>query len=373
MKKLLNYHGIILLFLFIGSSCKDEGVVKDEDELIVNISSKLILDNVNGTDVVIVGNPSANFIVSFELQLSNGDIPNLSVVNGRLPIIMEDDKGNLYDITGRIVSGDMEGHYLLPVLSYQSYWFAIAAFFPGVEIYQEGGEIVDLDLNTNPEWAIPTNNLFVGTGFDAIPAIDEPKFTLINDAGPNIDLSLLPAGDDLIIGIIVAGEPIAYPHNILNWHEILNQDFRDYAITLSFCPLTGTAIAWKGANSFGVSGLLYNSNLIAYDRETESFWSQMLASSIRGDLREEKLNTISLVETEWNTWRVMYPNTKLLTTETGYVRDYDTTPYRGYAENDNLIYYPLDYYDDRLPNKDRVHVIIKSNQAKVYTFDHFKL
>jgi hypothetical protein len=373
MSKYLRLQLKVFTILIIFSSCKDGGILDDAETPNANVTSKLVFDNVNGTDVVIVGNPASNFIVSFELQLSNGRVPNLEVVNGRLPIILKDENGNLYDIFGRIVEGEDAGAKLLPILSYQSYWFAIAALFPGVEIYGRGEENVDLDLKTNPDWSIPTSNIFVGTGFDAIPSIDEPKLILINNDGPNIDQSMIPDGNDLVIGIIEGGEPIAYPHNILNWHEILNQVVADYSITVSFCPLTGTAIGWKSdESSFGVSGLLYNSNLIAYDRETESLWPQMLASSVKGDLRDEQLSTFSVTETKWSTWSTMYPDTKLLSKETGFARDYDTTPYRGYIENNDLIYYPLDYEDDRLPNKERVHAVSIDKKAKVYTFDDFE-
>jgi hypothetical protein len=371
MSRIAHIYLLTIIFVVIGSSCKDEEIINDDERSNPNASSTLLLDEVGGKDIVIVGNPASNFVVSFEQQLSNGIVPDLQIVNAKLPIIMIDQKDNLYDVFGRIVEGEDQGEYLLPILSYQSYWFAIAAFFPGIEIHNRGGEEINLDLKSNPDWSIPTSNLFVGTGFDAIPAIDEPKFELINNDGPNIDQSKIPDPNDFIIGMIEGGEPVAYPHSILNWHEVLNHKIEDDNITISFCPLTGTGIGWKGSRSFGVSGLLYNSNLIAYDRETESLWSQMTATAVNGDLRDEKLNVFSLTETTWGTWSTMYPNTKLLSTETGYSRDYDTTPYRGYAENNDLIYYPLDYNDDRLPNKKRVHVVIIENEAKVYDFDSF--
>lgn len=371
MRKIIQYCLLPIITVVIVFSCKENEIIKEDERPNANASSTLLFDKVGGKDIVIVGNPASNFIVSFEQQLSNGIIPDLQIVNGELPIIMRDNKDNLYDVFGRIVEGEDQGEYLLPILSYQSYWFAIAAFFPGIEIHNRGGEEINLDLKSNPEWSIPTSNLFVGTGFDAIPAIDEPRYLLINDDGPNIDQSRIPASDDLIIGMIEGGEPIAYPHSILNWHEVLNHKIEDDNITISFCPLTGTGIGWKGSRSFGVSGLLYNSNLIAFDRETESLWSQKTATAVNGDLRDEKLNVFSLTETTWGTWSTMYPNTKLLSTETGYSRDYDTTPYRGYAENNDLIYYPLDYSDDRLANKERVHVVIIEKDAKVYDFDSF--
>jgi hypothetical protein len=369
MIKSINFHIIFLAFLTFGSSCKEDEILEDENIQTGNIASRLIFDSVNGKDIVIIGNPASEFIVSFEHQLSNGDTPSLEVVNKKLPIILKDEKGNLYDIFGRIVEGENQGEYLLPILSYQSYWFAIAAFFPGVEIHESGKEDVVLDLNTDPDWSIPTSNLFAGTGFDAIPAINNPKFFSLNDIGPNVGETKVPDVNELVIGMILNDKPIAFPHYILNWHEIVNLND---SITISYCPLTGTSIGWNHEGAFGVSGLLYNSNLIAYDEGTESLWSQMLGKSVYGLARDLNLSTINIIETTWLTWRSMYPTTEILSEETGFTRNYDETPYQGYMDNHDLIYYPLDYNDSRLPNKEQVHVVIMGMRAKVYTFDNFK-
>jgi hypothetical protein len=369
--KLLFYYFITIL-LIICSGCNEDDLLEDRSNFPESESNKLIFDRIGNKDIVVIGNPASDFIVSFEHQLSNGHIPELEIVNGQLPIILKDEKDNLYNVFGQIVIGEDRKQFLLPILSYQSYWFAIAAFFPGIEIHERGGEVVNLNLKFHPNWLIPTNNIFVGSGFDAIPSIDHPKFMLLNNDGPNIDQSKIPADDELIIGIIEGGEPKAFPHKILNWHEIVNLKVEENEVTITFCPLTGTAIGWKNFTPFGVSGLLYNNNLIAFDRNTESLWSQMLATSVQGKLIGKQLDLINLIETKWSTWNAMYPNTKLLTRDTGYSRDYETSPYRGYIENNDLIFYPSDYNDNRLLKKQRVHAIVIGDNAKVYTFKNFK-
>ena len=99
---------------------------------------------------------------------------------------------------------------------------------------------------------------------------------------------------ELVVGIVIDGHARAYPHKILDWHEIINDKIGNTAFAITYCPLTGTALGWDRTvngteTTFGVSGLLYNTNLIPYDRLTGSYWSQMLSKSIRGSLSDQYL------------------------------------------------------------------------------------
>ena len=124
------------------------------------------------------------------------------------------------------------------------------------------------------EWLIPEGLVRDGgPGKDGIPAISDPKFTQASAVDYLKD-------EDLVIGLKYNEEIKVYPHIILDWHEIVNDEIDEFAFALTYCPLTGTAINWNRklngiTTTFGVSGLLYNSNLIPYDRETDSNWSQM--------------------------------------------------------------------------------------------------
>ena len=117
-----------------------------------------------------------------------------------------------------------------------------------------------------PEWLIPLNEVRDGgPGKDGIPSIDNPQFTNANSVDFLND-------EDLVVGIINNNEVKAYPHIILDWHEVVNDDIGGNAITINYCPLTGTAFGWNSMvndspTTFGVSGLLYNANLILYDRK----------------------------------------------------------------------------------------------------------
>jgi len=212
-----------------------------------------------------------------------------------------------------------------------------------------------------------------GPGPDGIPPIEPPQFTLNTGA-----VNLAPS--ELVVGVKVGNDIRAYPHRILNWHEVVNDQF-DIAgtserATLSYCPLTGSAVLWKsfmeeGDETFGTSGLLYNSNLVMYDRETETLWSQMLERAVKGSQVNRIPDRLQVVETTWGTWQAMYPETSLLTEETGFSRNYDDYPYGSYLEDESLIF-PVDNMDDRrLHRKERVLGINVGTRSRVYPISNF--
>ncbi len=218
-------------------------------------------------------------------------------------------------------------------------------------------------------WLIPQSQVVdAGPGQDGIPSIDRPVFA------PVQDITFL--GDaELVVGVKVGGESFAFPHQILNWHEVVNHTVGTDDYVLSYCPLTGSALAWDVDDGrldpdFGVSGLLYNSNLILYDRDTGSFWSQMLEQSVRGSRSGEIPGRIQVIETTWATWRAMYPDSQVLTRETGHQRDYFAYPYGSYRWDDNLLF-PVTREDNRLHPKRRVIGIRSATASKVYQVDSF--
>ncbi|PCJ98786.1 MAG: hypothetical protein COA50_00655 [Flavobacteriaceae bacterium] len=219
-------------------------------------------------------------------------------------------------------------------------------------------------------WLVPVAEVRDGgPGKDGIPSIDNPKFFTVND---------VPAGSDdlLVIGLKVGDETRAYPHFILDWHEVVNDDVNGTSITVSLCPLTGTSMGWSRImdgeeTSFGVSGLLYNNNLILYDRATDSNWSQVGLKCINGDLIGEIPEVIPVLETTWEVWKSMYPDTKVMNADTGFSRNYGVYPYGDYKTNNSYLIFPLNPEDERLPSKERVHAIIDDEAAKAYQFNAF--
>lgn len=209
-----------------------------------------------------------------------------------------------------------------------------------------------------------------GPGQDGIPAIDRPVMQLAAEVP---DREILDA--ELVVGVLHEGAMHAYPYNILNWHEVVNDSINFNDFVVSYCPLTGSSVAWDAddglANTeFGVSGLLYNSNLILYDRESGSRWSQMLQQSVEGTRVRERPARIQVVETTWSTWKTMYPDSFVMTRSTGYSRDYDAYPYGGYRFSEDLLF-PVSRTDNRLHPKTRVIGIHSATASKVYQIEGF--
>ncbi len=195
-----------------------------------------------------------------------------------------------------------------------------------------------------------------GVGRDAIPALVNPPMTTPENA---TGLDYLE-DVDRVVGVLVDGEPIAVPLNILYHHEIVNFDGETENIAVTYCPLTGSSLAFDRASvngaEFGVSGLLYQSNLIMYDRVSEeSLWPQMFAGARCGPKDGQAVARAFSIETTWAGWQALYPATRVLTSATGHVRDYTSlgNPYRIY-EGTNNWWFPIPSGDSRLPSKERV-------------------
>lgn len=226
--------------------------------------------------------------------------------------------------------------------------------------------------NPNPissDWSIPRSEVLDGgPGKDGIPALVNPLFESVQNINYLLD-------SDLVIGVKNGNEVRAYPHAILDWHEIVNDNLGDVSVAVNYCPLTGTGLGWNrilngSETTFGVSGLLYNTNLILYDRATDSNWSQILNESVNGQLLGEKADLIRVFETDWQTWKALYPNSRVLSINTGFSRVYGRSPYGDYNTNNDRFLFPVPK-DGRLPSKQRVHAILDGTDAKAYTFNNF--
>lgn len=159
-------------------------------------------------------------------------------------------------------------------------------------------------------WLVPMDDLVINeNAHDIIPAIDHPNFVPIGEQNLN------PAEEVLVFQS--GNEVKIYPVNTIWSHEIINDEGTDNFFSVSYCPITGSGIAWnrKPGNietTYGVSGNLYNSNLVPYDRRTESYWSQMTLKAIKGSLAGEELQPEFLLHTIYATAIAGYPEAMLL-------------------------------------------------------------
>jgi len=201
---------------------------------------------------------------------------------------------------------------------------------------------------------------------DCIPSIDDPKFVSAADA-------TYVADDDIIIAISFGGEHRAYPTRILDHHEIVNDTIADTPLAITWCPLCGSAVGVRRdvgdtITEFGVSGVLYNSDLVFYDRETETLWDQVEAKGIVGPLTGKTLDLVPVTMTRWSRWREAHPDTLVLSTDTGFEEDYSGDPYAEYRSTDRL-FFPVAQRDNDVFPKTVVYGFEIDGDSVAYTED----
>ncbi|MCP4424537.1 MAG: DUF3179 domain-containing protein [Chloroflexi bacterium] len=203
---------------------------------------------------------------------------------------------------------------------------------------------------------------------DGIPSIDDPQFISPDDAGEWL------ADNEPVIFLERNGDARAYPLQILTWHEIANDTVGGEPVVVTFCPLCNSALVFDRrldgeAVEFGTSGLLRNSDLIMYDRKTESLWQQFTGDAIVGDKVGERLTFIPSSLISFADFRAAHPDGKVLSQQTGFSRRYGENPYVGYdsvQQNPFLYDGPL---DERLLPMTRVVTISLDEVDAAYPVD----
>jgi uncharacterized protein DUF3179 len=243
------------------------------------------------------------------------------------------------------------------------------AYVVGRGVTYSAGQAPQLAAGGRPTGlnAFAANVVPGGPGKDGIPAIDRPRF------GAPVPGFL--AEDDVVFGLVHAGQPRAYPQLILVWHEIVNDRFPDGPLSITYCPLAGSVVGYRGRApdgrpyTFGTTGELVNSSLLMYDRQTGSTWPQILGEAITGPARGRVLEAVPLEWTTWGRWRNLHPDTAVLSTDTGYLRPYGTDPYGSYQPlsgyySDRNIIFPVMRYSRRFPFKE-VFIAVTHGQADI--------
>ncbi len=203
-----------------------------------------------------------------------------------------------------------------------------------------------------------------GPGKDGIPSIDNPTFISIQEADKIED------GETEGLAVSINGEHRFYPYTILVWHEIVNDTVGGKDISVTFCPLCGSGIVFDrtlegGLTTFGVSGLLWESNLLMYDRATETLWSQAKGEAVVGEQTGEKLTVLDSDLISFESFKNKYPNGEVLSRKTGYTRAYGFYPYGDYEQNDTYIF-PISNTDTRFDGKELMYVVPLTNSSAAF-------
>ncbi len=204
---------------------------------------------------------------------------------------------------------------------------------------------------------------------DGIPPIDEPKYVGLDEAGEFL-------GEREPVMVVEEGREVrGYPLQIMVWHEIVNDELGGRPIAVTYCPLCNSSVVFDrrvdGRElTFGTTGNLRSSDLVMWDRQTESWWQQLTAEAVVGELTGERLEVLPSQILSFEDFRDRFPKADVLSRDTGFERDYGTTPYAGYDNVPEEQPFLLEGESDaRLPPKTRVTALLEGDEALVIPFD----
>lgn len=201
---------------------------------------------------------------------------------------------------------------------------------------------------------------------DGIPAVTNPRMESVEEASDWL------VAQSPIIAVEIDGEARAYPQALLIWHEIANDVIADVPISVTFCPLCNSSIVFdRRVNDevleFGVSGVLRNSDMIMYDRQTESWWQQFTGEGIVGVYNETLLDIIPSQVIGFGQFAERYPDGLVMSRDTGYSRSYGSNPYTGYDQTSQPFLF-VGEVDPRLPATEHVLAGTVDGIAIAYPF-----
>jgi hypothetical protein len=212
-----------------------------------------------------------------------------------------------------------------------------------------------------------------GPGKDGIPAIDHPRFVSVPQADDFLD------AQEAIAVLELGREVKAYPIQILIWHEIVNDELAGRPVAVTYCPLCNSTVAFGREVAgrvldFGTTGNLRNSDLVMYDRQTESWWQQITAEAVVGKLTGTRLKLLPSQILSWAQLKRLHPDAEVLSRHTGFSRPYGENPYVGYEADPNSEPFLFEGELDRsLPPMERVAAVSASDGgAVVYPFSRLR-
>ncbi len=250
-----------------------------------------------------------------------------------------------------------------------SIWNQIAEAQRRRPVAQRVGSSRPFDLS-NPQ--IPVDRIFSGgVPKDGIPALTAPKFVR-GDRAPFM------AAQDRVVGVAIGEQAKVYPLKILDFHEAVNDRLAGESIAVTYCPLCDSSAVFrrKYGNAeleFGISGKLFNSNVLLYDRApdgAESLWSQMASSAVTGAKSGQALGRMPMEVTSWADWLARHPETLVLSLDTGHPRQYNRRVYQGYFSKPDLMF-PVEPLDERMPAKSPVLGVTSGKVHRAYALSTF--
>jgi len=232
-----------------------------------------------------------------------------------------------------------------------------------IQRYQDQGWQTDFSRHSVPFAEVTSG----GPPRDGIPPLDHPTFVDV----PAADAWL--GGREPVILFEHDGDARAYPLQILTWHEIVNDEVGGIPVTVTFCPLCNSAITFDRrlegvVYDFGTSGNLRNSDLVMWDRQTESWWQQFTGEAIVGALTGKRLTFLASTIISWDDFKTFHPNGRVLSRDTGFTRNYGQNPYAGYDRVDLPPFLYRGETDGRLLPKERVAAVTVGEVDAAFPF-----
>ena len=229
---------------------------------------------------------------------------------------------------------------------------------------EDGSTSIKVDSQGRKYIVDPSKILSGGPPKDGIPSIDDPKFVSVSEADQWI------RDNELVLAVNYRGVKRVYPLQILVWHEIVNDTIAGDPILVTYCPLCGSGIAYLRelngeAVEFGTTGRLYNSNLVMYDRKTDTWWTQIDGKAIVGELAGGELTEVSIDTVAWRDWKAVHPDSEVLNQDTGFSRPYGRDPYGSYYQ-DSFLMFPVENEDQRIHPKTVIFGIEVDGVYKAY-------
>lgn len=204
---------------------------------------------------------------------------------------------------------------------------------------------------------------------DAIPPLFFPEYISLSET----DLQ----DEDFVLGFELGEDTRAYPLKILNFHEIVNDEIGGEKVLITYCPLCRSGIVFSRILNgreltFGNTGALFESALVMYDKETESYWGQVGGEAIKGELKGTKLEVLPSNILTFGEWKSLHTNTKVLTKNLGFNRNYDLDPYEGSDRPELPAGWPISNEDSRLLPREKVLGIQVGQEFKAYSLTQLK-